>query len=167
MDDIDREIEMLRSLSVPKLKERFLEVYGEPSRSNHKEHLVRRIAWRIQAMKDGGITDRARRRARELANDADLRLNPPKARPSRPEPLAGSVVVRTGLLQADGRLPMPGALLRREYKGQTIVARVLDKGFEYQGEVYRSLSAVAKAATGSHWNGYLFFGLAPGVETKA
>lgn len=162
MDEIDREIEMLRAMNLPRLRERFSEVYGEPCRSNHKEHLVRRIAWRMQALKEGDLTERARRRARELANDADLRLNPPKGPPLSP---AGGGPVQTGTLVVDQRLPMPGALLRREYKGKTILARVLEKGFEYDGEVYRSLSAVAKAATGSHWNGYLFFGLS--TEEKA
>ena len=56
-------------------------------------------------------------------------------------------------------LPMPGTVLTRPYKGRTITATVLDDGFEYEGEVYRSLSAVAKAVTGSHWSGNYFFGL--------
>jgi hypothetical protein len=54
---------------------------------------------------------------------------------------------------------MPGAILTREYKGETVQVTVRDHGFEYLGEVYRSLSAVAKAVTGSHWNGHYFFGL--------
>jgi hypothetical protein len=62
---------------------------------------------------------------------------------------------------ADNRLPLPGALLTRDYKGRRIVVRVLPKGFEYGGEVYRSLSAIAQKVTGSHWNGWLFFGIKP------
>ncbi len=54
---------------------------------------------------------------------------------------------------------MPGAVLTREYQGEIIRVRVCDKGFEYEGQVYRSLTAVAKAVTGSHWNGFLFFNL--------
>ena len=55
---------------------------------------------------------------------------------------------------------MPGSELCRHYKGRDIVVRVLlDGGFEWEGTVYRSLSAVAKAVTGSHWNGVHFFGL--------
>ena len=61
--------------------------------------------------------------------------------------------------QADDRLPPPGTLLTREYKGRTYQVRVLADGFDYDGQVYRSLSAVAKAITGSHCNGYLFFRL--------
>ena len=54
---------------------------------------------------------------------------------------------------------MPGAVITREYKGETISVTVLDEGFEYQGEIFRSLTAVAQAVTGTHWNGYLFFDL--------
>ncbi|MCC6678163.1 MAG: DUF2924 domain-containing protein [Phycisphaerales bacterium] len=158
--DIDAEIEMLRGLNLARLKERFLEVYGEPARSNHKEHLVRRVAWRIQALREGDLTERARRRAGELANDADLRLNPPKPRKTPEGP--GATV--TGAIASDNRLPLPGAMLRRTYRGRAIAVRVLQEGFEYEGHVYRSLSAVAKAVTGSHWNGYHFFGIARGGE---
>jgi hypothetical protein len=62
----------------------------------------------------------------------------------------------------DERLPIPGTVLTRQYKGHKIVVTVLENGFEYEGEVYRSLSAVAKAVTGSHWSGNLFFGLKDG-----
>ena len=59
----------------------------------------------------------------------------------------------------DRRLPMPGTVLTREYRGRTIAVTVLDSGFEYAGTVYRSLTAVAKAVTGQYWNGPLFFRL--------
>jgi len=59
----------------------------------------------------------------------------------------------------------PGAALTRQYKGQTIEVRVLPRGFEYEGEVYRTLSAVARKVTGTHWNGYHFFRL--GTEVRA
>lgn len=57
----------------------------------------------------------------------------------------------------DTRLPIPGAIIRKEYKGQILEVKVLEKGFEYLGKTYRTLSAVAKVVTGDHWNGYLFF----------
>ena len=60
---------------------------------------------------------------------------------------------------AHDRLPLPGTVLTRKYRGRQVEAKVLPDGFEYEGQVYRSLSAVAKAVTGSHWNGHLFFGL--------
>ena len=59
----------------------------------------------------------------------------------------------------DPRIPVPATTITRDYKGQTLQVKVLPKGFEYEGEVYKSLSAVAKKITGSHCNGYLFFRL--------
>ena len=59
----------------------------------------------------------------------------------------------------DIRLPKPGDVLSRRYKDQAITVRVLESGFEYEGRRFRSLSAIAKAVTGAHWNGLLFFGI--------
>ncbi len=59
----------------------------------------------------------------------------------------------------DSRIPPPGTVLTREYRGQTLRVTILDRGFEYDGKVYRSLTAIAQAVTGTHWNGLAFFGL--------
>jgi hypothetical protein len=59
--------------------------------------------------------------------------------------------------QADDRLPPPGTVITRKYKGEVLQVKVRTDGFEYEGKVYASLSAVAKAITGSHCNGFLFF----------
>jgi hypothetical protein len=75
---IREEIERLRNLTTAQLKEKYREVFGEESRSNHKQFLFRRIAWRIQANAWGGLSERARRRALEIADDADLRICAPK-----------------------------------------------------------------------------------------
>src|ERR1700731_2818767 len=72
------EIEALRHLTVGQLKDKYRDVFGEASRSNHKQFLFRRIAWRMQANAYGGLSERARRRALEIANDADLRIGAPK-----------------------------------------------------------------------------------------
>jgi hypothetical protein len=69
-----KEIEGLRRLTVGGLRERYREAFGEESRSGHKDYLFRRIAWRLQANAEGGLSERARRRALEIANDADLSL---------------------------------------------------------------------------------------------
>ena len=60
---------------------------------------------------------------------------------------------------SDPRLPPPGTYLEREYKGRRVIAKVLVDGFEFDGEIYRSLSAIAHEATGTKWNGFLFFNL--------
>ena len=60
---------------------------------------------------------------------------------------------------ADPRLPPAGAAIVRDYRGRTVRVVVLADGFEFEGERYRSLSAIAKAVTGSHVNGFRFFNL--------
>lgn len=109
--------------------------------------------------------------ALEIADDADLRTRAPgPARPPGPARLATQTPATTSVplpVASDHRLPMPGALLTREYRGRTIRVRVLPKGFDYEGTVYRSLSAVAKAVTGAHWNGYLFFGIEAPTQKEA
>ncbi|MBA3481823.1 MAG: DUF2924 domain-containing protein [Pirellulales bacterium] len=54
---------------------------------------------------------------------------------------------------------MPGTILTREYRGRVLQVEVLVDGFSFEGERYKSLTAVAKKVTGAHWNGYLFFGI--------
>jgi hypothetical protein len=156
--NIGKELATLQRLTVKELRSRYAEVFGEGTNTNNREWLIKRIAWRIQALAEGGLSGRARRRAAELANDADLRLSPPKVKAVLTE-MPGRTL--TGVLadKADDRLPLPGTIITREYKGQTLQVKVLAKGFEYAGEVYKSLSAVAKAVTGSHCNGYAFFRL--------
>jgi len=150
--DIDREVAELREMTVAQLRVRHQQVSGTPVRSPHKEHLVRRIAWCLQALAEGGLSHRARRRAEELACDADLLAR-------RPQSPAASTAGTTAMPYRDPRLPPPGTLLVRCYRRQTLQVKVLEQGFEYDDRIYRSLTAVAKQITGKHWNGYHFFGL--------
>jgi hypothetical protein len=150
----------LETLTVPQLKQRYGEVCGEAARSNNKAWLVKRVAWRLQANVLGDLSERARQRARELANDADIRLKPPKTTiltaPSRTSAPTAS----------DDRLPVPGTVLTRKYKGRVHRVTVRADGFEYDGVLHPSLTAIAKAITGGHWNGYLFFGLTSRKEAR-
>ena len=157
--NVAKELAALEKMTVGDLKRKFEEVFGEVARSGNKPWLIKRIIWRMQANAEGDLSERARRRAEELANDADLRLKPP--RDSQPEPTRKTATA-TVPRNEDGRVPMPGAVLTREYKGETIVVTVRKDGFLYEGEKYKSLSAVAKVITGTHWNGYHFFGLKKG-----
>src|SRR3954447_15047035 len=78
MDDaLAMETERLRKLKTKALKARYREPFGEESRSSNRAHLFRRIAWRLQAKAEGDLSERARKRAVELADDADLRLRAP------------------------------------------------------------------------------------------
>jgi hypothetical protein len=155
-----QEIQGLSRMTLRELREKYLDVFGEETRSCHKEFLRKRLAWRIQALAEGDLSERAKRRAEELANDADLRIRAPR------DPIpSGLAEVRTRSVNGrvapspDARLPLPGTLLVREYRGRDIVVKVLDGGFEFDNRRYRSLSAIAREVTGSKWNGYLFFGL--------
>jgi hypothetical protein len=161
--NVGKEVAALQRMTIKQLKERYAEVFGEATNAANKAWLIKRVAWRLQALAEGDLPERARRRAAELANDADLRLSPPKIKPAPAACTpaeAGRTLTGTLADQADGRLPLPGTILTREYKGVVVQVQVLPNGFEYAGEVFKSLSAVAKAVTGQHVNGFAFFRLA-------
>ena len=154
--NIGKEVSNLKRMSVGQLRERYEEVYQEACRTNNRAWLIKRIAWRLQANSEGDLSERARKKALEIANDADLRLNPPRKK-NDPSPV--NVVTVAFDSKRDPRLPIPGTILTRKYKGETIDVKVLADGFEFEDEEYKSLSAVAKHVTGTHTSGFLFFGL--------
>ena len=148
--DVDREMAALERMTLAELRTRYAELFGEPTHSRHRRSLIRRIGWRLQALAEGDLSERARRRAEELANEADLRLSAPRPK-TRPHP--------TPSASGGNGLPAPGTVLTRLYKGRLIEVTVLADGFAYGGQRFATLSAVAKQITGSHWNGFHFFGL--------
>lgn len=151
------EVTRLEKMSVNQLAKRFEEVFGEQCRSRHKRYLIRRIAWRLQADAEGDLTERARQRADELANDAEIRVTPPRSKHVKNDDTSPATIEMTS--GRDSRLPPPGNWIEREYKGQAIRVLVIADGFEYEGQRFRSLSAIAKSITGSHLNGFTFFRL--------
>jgi hypothetical protein len=155
--NVSAELAALQQMTVPQLQDRYAAVFGERALTRNRVWLLRRIAWRIQALAEGDLSERARQRAAELACDADLRLNPPRTASAAALP-ERSCSARLDP-RPDGRLPPPGTIITRPYKDRILQVQVLRQGFEFEGEVYRSLSAVAKAVTGSHCNGFLFFRL--------
>ncbi len=144
--NITNEVAAMQRTTVKELQRKYEDVFGEACRGSHKQSLSKRIAWRLQANAEGDLSERARRRAAELANDADLRMQAPPRQ---------ATIARAH----DSRIPMPGTVLSREYKGTTVQVTVLANGFDYEGAVYSSLSAAAKAITGSHTSGFLVFRL--------
>jgi hypothetical protein len=154
---IRHEIDHLRHQTVAELKVRYLDLFGEASRSNHKQFLIRRIAWRIQALAEGDLSERARERALSLARDADLRLR-------APQDCLG--MATAAARHRDSRVPAPGTTLTRTFRDQIVTVRVLEKGFQYEGALYRSLSAVARHISGTQWNGFSFFRLHGAVGSK-
>src|SRR6202049_4137545 len=124
-----REIDGLRQQTVGQLKVKYRAVFGWESRSNHKQFLLRRIAWRLQANAEGGLSERARQRALALAEEADLRIRAPEAFLKE--------LANPGGKKLDPRLPAPGQWLSREFQGQTVSVEVLETGFRYQERVYK------------------------------
>jgi hypothetical protein len=120
--------------------------------------------WRMQSIEEGGLSERAIARARELANGADLRTTSPKKRSLPADADRRTRVLACGQLNSVN-LPLPGTLITRMYKGRQLQVRVVTKGFEYEGELFKSLSAVAKKITGSHWSGNKFFQVGERQET--
>jgi hypothetical protein len=127
------EIEKLRRASLSALREKHREVFREETHCRHRQHLFRRIAWRLQALAEGDLSERARQRANQIARDADLRKIAPKdfftTVGQQIETTAGDRKRR----QSDSRLPLPGTLLKREWKGRTILVEALAEGFRYEG----------------------------------
>ncbi|HMQ17453.1 MAG TPA: DUF2924 domain-containing protein, partial [Phycisphaerae bacterium] len=146
----------LDQMTVGQLQQRYAEGFGETVRSRHKQYLIRRIAWRLQANAEGGLSERALRRAEELADVADVRVTPPRGGISA-NPVAPATRTDAPSRPSDPRLPPVGAAITRKYKGRMLTVTVLADGFEYAGERYPSLTAVAKMITGSHMNGFRFF----------
>jgi hypothetical protein len=156
--DIDKELAALRQMTAGQLGERYREVFGEPTHSRHRSYLIRKIAWRLQTRAEGDLSERARKRAAELAKGAELRVMPPKELDQRPL----SEFFRSIPVTLDPRLPIPGSTLVRNYKGRNHEVLVREDYFEFEGERYPSLTAVAEKITASHCNGFRFFKLGGG-----
>lgn len=140
--NIGKEVVALRHMSTQELLARYAELFGEDVwKTGNRVWLVRRIAWRLQALDEGDLTERARRRAAELANDADLRLSPP--RPHKPRPKAIVQAVTRRAIKRNIPHLRPGTVLARKYRGEMLEVRVLIDGFAFEGTTYASLSAVA------------------------
>jgi hypothetical protein len=147
MTTLDEDLAALRALDRDALIARYRAETGREPRQRSAAWLVRRLAWREQERRLGGLSATARGRLDELIAQIDLKVDAP--------------VVATGAVAREQMVdgPAVGTTLVREWRGRQIQVRVTDDGFECDGAIHKSLSAVAKAVTGTHWNGKLFFGL--------
>ncbi|MBC2593529.1 DUF2924 domain-containing protein [Ruficoccus amylovorans] len=147
----------LDRLSVGALRERFLAVMGYPSKSRNRSFLVRKILWGTQAKTTGDISASARELAIRLADERDVITRLPAVE------LPAQVSKRKKAYRFspthDSRLPVPGAVLIREYNDRQIRVTVGADDFEFEGKRYKSLSAIAREVTGGSYNGFLFFKL--------
>ena len=154
------DISDLPGLNAKQLQGVHQELFGAEHPIANCQHLRRKIAWHLQAAKEGGLPESARQYAIAVARGTDLRLRISENASNRKDAIPLERTVTTALVQTqDARLPMPGSLIVKKYKTQTIVVKVLNDGFEYDGRRFSSLSAIAGEITGTRWNGFAFFGL--------
>jgi Protein of unknown function (DUF2924) len=151
---VAQQTERLRDLTMAELRETYQQLFGDRSLTFNRQYLFRRIAWRLQALAEGDLSERARDRALSLARDADLR--------TRPSRQFHAFTIESS--KRDWRLPAVGTILKRSCGGTLHKVKVCADGFEYQGRKFPSLSAAAFAITGTRWNGYSFFGLKGGAS---
>jgi hypothetical protein len=130
ISDLEAEVASFEHLDLHRLRNKWRERFGAPPKFRSTEMLRLLLAWRIQAVALGGL-------------DRDTR----------------EALSRTGPVVAEGQDLGIGATLRRTWNGEDQVITVVDKGFDWNGRTFKSLSAVATAIAGTRWNGPRFFGL--------
>jgi hypothetical protein len=145
----------LKEKSLGELQAKHQELFpDQPTPSNNKVYLWRKIAYRLQELEYGGISTKTQGEIQQLIQQYDpvnnKALRPDNSLKERP---------KKSKLSRDNRLPIPGTVIIKEYKGIKLEVKILEFGFEYHNKVYKSLTAIAKEVTGAHWNGYLFFNL--------
>ena len=141
-------IEELQKLSRPELIKKWKKLFGTNSPLHaKKDFLIKQIAWEMQAKEQGGLSNQTKKQldklADNLANNNDITEKE----------------IKTSCRQTSSLEIKAGTKLIREYKGEKHEVTALEKGFEYRGKQYKSLSGIANAITGSQWNGKVFFGV--------
>lgn len=139
-DPIPARLAALKTTPTPDLKAQWRELFASEPPPFNRQYLVTRLAYRIQELAYGGLKPETIKRLEKLGEDLDGG-NPIKRR------------IRTDIK------PITGTRLLREWQGVEHVVTVTADGFEWQGRPYQSLSSIARAITGSRWNGWVFFGL--------
>ena len=139
-DPIPARLAALKIMSAAELKAQWQKLFDTEPPPFNRRYLESRLAYRVQELAYGGLKPETIRRLERLGEELD----------------GGSKTKRQ--VRADSR-PLSGTRLIREYQGVEHCVTVRDADFEYQGRPYKSLSAIARAITGTRWNGLTFFGL--------
>jgi len=152
---INAKIEALKDKTIAELQQQFEALFdGQKASSDNKVYLIRRIAYQLQESEYGGLSQKAQKKLKELMAIYDP-INNKALRPN----ITVETQARVKARGRDRRLPIPGSVILKEYKNMNIQVKVLTNGFEYNGKIYKTLSAIAEEITGAHWNGYHFFNL--------
>ncbi|MDP8212780.1 MAG: DUF2924 domain-containing protein [Candidatus Zapsychrus exili] len=155
-ETLQSQIMELKVASVEKLQSKYKELFKvRETPCDNKVYLFKRIAYKLQKLEYGGISEKAKTRIKELLKEYD----PINNKALRPEVTSAGKVVTSIPSLRDKRLPIPGTVMHKKYKDQEIQVRVLEKGFEYKNKYYKSLTAISEEITDSHWSGYDFFNL--------
>ena len=142
-DPVLARLAALKTTPTPQLKEQWRQLFeGEPPAFNRR-YLESRLAYRIQELAYGGLKPETVRRLEKLGEELDGGRVDVRKRPANDRPISGTRLIR-------------------DYQGVEHCVTVRDNDFEYQGRPYKSLSAIARAITGTQWNGLAFFGLKSG-----
>ena len=155
-DSIAAEVQILQKMSVEELRQKWAEVFGQETKQRHRIYLWKRLARKLQEDQLPKLTPKEEAKVAEY-RDLIRQLPPERWFPGKRR---GRVAVKGS--PKDRRTPPIGTVITREYKDHEVAVKVLDDGFEYGGQVFRSLSAIAKEVTGTTWNGPAFFGLRKG-----
>ena len=139
-DTVLRRIAALKTAPIAGLKQQWRDLFETEPPPYNRRFLEHRLAYRIQELAYGGLKPETLKRLRELGEQLDGGDPKNRRRHHQDRPLAGTRLIR-------------------EWQGVEHCATVRDDGYEYQGRPYKSLSAVARAITGTQWNGWTFFGL--------
>src|SRR5258707_11489430 len=143
---LEAEIARLPDLGHDELRQRWKLLFGHPApKSLRRKFMARAVAYQMQVAAYGGLSAATKRRLREIAS-------------------AISNGDRTGVIS--GVQIKPGTQLIRQWQNTTHTRMGLDEGFALDGRTYKSLSAIAKAITGTNWNGYAFFGIKRATRAK-
>lgn len=151
-ETLTSKIMAMQDASLADLQHKYEEVFGQKTASTSKTQLWRKISYRLQEVAYGGLPEEARSRIQELIKEHD----PINNKLVRPEETAQD---KKNPLKRDRRLPIPGTIITKIYKGTKIEIKVMDKSFEYNNKVYKTLTQLTQEITGCHWNGYAFFNL--------
>lgn len=153
-DSVLKQIADLDNLSYEELCALWRTLYGKEPAASNRPYLIKRLAYRIQELAYGGLSERARNMMNDILDLHGLNEN------------GGNQAGRRTEKKRKAGMPVVGTRLVREWNGMTYEVIVVHGGFEYEGCRYRSLTAITKVITGTHWNGRAFFGLRKTHEKK-